>query len=61
MSTIVTASDGTQFDLDNVAQTFTYTGSTVTAITVNYAGKTFVQTFTYTGSNLTATSNWVKQ
>jgi len=61
MSTIVTASDGTQIDLDNVTQAFAYSGGFISTITIVYAGKTFVQTFTNNGTNITNISNWVKQ
>jgi YD repeat-containing protein len=62
MSSVVTANDGKQFDLDNVEQTFGYDGNgNLTTITVEVAGNTYVQTFTYTGSNLTNISGWIKQ
>jgi hypothetical protein len=59
--TVTTIPDGVQLPLDSLEQQFTYTGSNVTAITVEYAGNTYVQTFTYSGSNITQISGWVKQ
>ena len=59
MSTIVTANDDTQIDLDNAAQSFTYSGGFVATIVVVYRGNTYTQTFTNNGTNITAISNWV--
>ena len=61
MANYVTASDGTQLDLDSLPQVFGYSGTQLITITVQYLGNTYVQTFTYTGQNITAQSNFVKQ
>ena len=61
MSTVITANDGTQIDLDNVEQTFAYGGGFVSTITVVYGGKTYVQTFTNNGTNITEISGWILQ
>lgn len=61
MSSIITANNGTQIDLDNVELTFAYSGSFLMTITIVYAGETYVQTFTNNGTNITVISNWVVQ
>lgn len=67
MSETVTASDGTQLPLDSLTQTFTYSGSNITSISVQYDKQgtnilgTFVQTFTYSGSNVATISGWILQ
>jgi len=61
MSDTVQASDGTALPLDSLPQAFTYTGSNLTAITVNYRSNTYVRTLTYAGSNITAISEWILQ
>jgi hypothetical protein len=63
----VTASDGTQLDLNSLAQTFTYSGANIATITVTYPSlqtgmpRNFVQTFTYSGANVTNISGWIAQ
>lgn len=63
----VTADDGTQLDLNSLAQTFTYAGSNVATITVTYPSKQtgietdYVQTFTYNGNDVTNISGWIAQ
>ena len=61
MSSVITADNGVQIDLDNVTQTMAYSGDFVSTITVVYAGNTYVQTFTNNGTNITEVSNWVVQ
>lgn len=67
MSETVTANDGTQLPLDSLTQTFTYSGSNVTGISVQYTAistgvlSTFLQTFTYSGSNVNTISGWILQ
>lgn len=59
--TTVTATDGVELDLSDLAQTLSYTSNILQYITVSYRGSTYKQTFTYTGSDLTGISAWVKQ
>ncbi len=59
MGATVQASDGTAIPLDSVGQQFTYDGSFISEIIVNYQGKIFVQTFTNDGTNIIYISNWV--
>lgn len=61
MSDTVQGSDGAQIPLDSCPQTFAYSGSFISTITVVYAGNTYVQTFTNNGTNITAISGWIKQ
>lgn len=58
---IATANDGQQLDLQNLAQSFTYSGSLVSTITVHAGGNTYVQTYTNDGTNVTNISGWIKQ
>jgi hypothetical protein len=59
MGATVQANDGTMIPLDSVPQTFIFSGSFISTITVNYQGKTFVQTFLNDGTNIIYISNWV--
>ncbi len=62
MSETVTATNnGASIPLDSLPQTFAYSGSFVSTITVVYQGITYVQTFTNDGTNITAISGWVPQ
>lgn len=61
MADYVTASDGTQLDLDSLEHTYGYSGSVLTSDTVTYLGNTYVKTYVFTGSNLTFESRYVKQ
>lgn len=66
MALTVKASDGNDLPIDNLAQTFNYTGAVLTSISVQYQAivnfapvtKTYTQTFTYSGSLLTNISQW---
>jgi hypothetical protein len=60
---IVTATNGKSFDLDSVAQTFTYNeNGTLNYLEITYRGSVYRQTFTYNGnSQVTSISGWVKQ
>lgn len=59
--TVTTQPNGAQLPLDSLEQVFTYTGTFVETITVEYQGNTYVQTFTNNGTNITEISGWVLQ
>lgn len=66
MSETVTATNGVQLPLINLAQTYAYLGGFLSTITVNYANNqspstniNYVQTFTNDGTNITGASQWV--
>lgn len=59
MAETVIATDGTRLPLNEIAQSFTYSGAFVTQITVQYQGKTFWQLFDNDGSHITYISNWL--
>jgi hypothetical protein len=61
VSETVVAEGGKLLPIDSLEQTFAYTGSDLTSISVTYAGFTYVQTFTYDAGNLTNVSQWVQQ
>lgn len=55
----VTASNGIGLPIDSLEQTFAYSDSFVSTITVVYVGITYVQTFLNNGSQITDISQWV--
>lgn len=58
----ITASDGVNFELEDLDQTLTYNGDgTLNYIQVQYRGNTYRQTFTWVNGKNTAISRWVKQ
>ena len=59
MSSTVQANDGAMIPLDSIPQTFAYSGSFISTITVVYQTNTYVQTFTNNGTNITNISGWV--
>jgi hypothetical protein len=59
--TTVQADNGVALPIDNLAITFTYSGSFVTTATVVYRTITYVQTFTNNGTHITNISQWVAQ
>lgn len=61
MSSVVQANDGAQLPLDSLPMAFTYAGSLVATITVNYQGNTYVQTFTNDGTHIIDISGWIVQ
>ena len=60
-ASVVIATDGTELPIDSLAQTLTYTGTTLQYIEVVMNGNTYRQTYTYTSGNLTGISRWTKQ
>ena len=61
MSATITADNGVMLPLDSLAQTFTYTGSFINTISVEYAGNTYVQTYDNDGTHITFISQWEGQ
>ena len=61
MSQSVTASNGARLELDNLEQTFVYSGSFLETITVTLNGIDYVQTFANNGTNITSISQWEAQ
>lgn len=69
MSDTVRANDGTQLPLASLTQTFTYDGTNISTISVDYQAyvdnvpvtNTYTQTFTYDGDNVSSISGWVLQ
>lgn len=64
MSETVTATDGTMLPLDSLSNNFTYSGSNVSSISVQYQNnsgilKTYTQNFTYSGSNVINIGQWI--
>lgn len=62
MSSVVTASDGAQLDLDNLPVTINWAGGFVASLVITGAcvnGKTYTQTFTNNGTNITSISGWI--
>lgn len=58
MGATVQANDGAMLPLDSLAQEFTYDGTFIATISVNYAGKQYVQTFTNDGASIIYISGW---
>lgn len=50
-----------ELPVNDLEQTFTYSGSLVETITVEYQGVTYVQTFANDGVNITSISQWEPQ
>lgn len=61
MSTTVTASNGVQLPVEDLAATLAFDGDFIDTITVAYRGVIYVQTFTNDGTNITQISQWVAQ
>jgi hypothetical protein len=59
--TVTTTPDGNALPVSSLNQTFVYSGSFVSTITVSYQSNTYVQTFTNNGTNITTISQWTKQ
>jgi hypothetical protein len=59
MSTVVTADNGQQLDLDNLPLTITWAGGFVATIFTVLNGVTYTQTFTNNGTNITNISGWI--
>jgi hypothetical protein len=59
MGSTVQASDGAMLPLDSLAQEFIFSGSFISTITVQYAGRAYVQTFENDGTNIIFISNWI--
>jgi hypothetical protein len=47
-----------QLPINDLNQTFTYSGTSVLTASVTYQGVIYTQTFTYTGTNVTGISQW---
>lgn len=63
MSSTVTANDGTQLPLSDLAAALTYDSISglIQTITVVYAGNTYRQTYSNNGTAITSWTGWVKQ
>lgn len=57
----VTASDGVELDLDDLAQVLSWNGDGTLAYAEVSIGGTYRQTYTYTTGKLTGISKWIKQ
>lgn len=59
MAETVVATDGARLPLNELAQTFAYSGTFPTQITVEYQGRTYWQIFDNDGTDVTYISNWM--
>ena len=60
MAQIVTATDGTNLDLDSLPHTFTWSGGVlVQDLVVHPNGNSYAQQMTYSGSVLQTVSAWM--
>ncbi len=53
--------NATPIPINDVPQTFVYSGAFLSTITIQYYGNTYVQSFTNDGTNILTISGWVLQ
>jgi hypothetical protein len=58
---VIIADNGMILPIESLPKTLTYAGTILSAVTVQYAGKTYVRTYQNNGVNITEESRWEVQ